>query len=131
MRRTLMTLTALLVLSASGLAAQTKLPDTPQGRLTAAFLAAVNAKDEMALARFQEANFSQAALDRRPTEERLSKNRELRELGTLTAVSVVSSSATAVTLTITASNQPGLTLTLVVSFTGGDSPKIDTISLTA
>ncbi len=131
MRRTLMALTTLVVVSASGLAAQTRLPDTPQGKLTAAFLAAVNAKDEMALARFQEANFSQAALNRRPTGERLAKNRELRELGTLTAVSVVSSSATAVTLTITASNQPGLTLTMIVSFTGGDSPKIDAIQLTA
>ena len=131
MRRTLLTLSALVVLTTGGLSAQAKFPDTPQGKLAAGFLAAVNAPDEMALARFQEANLSPAALNRRPTEERLSKNRELRELGTLKVVEVVAASATSVTLLLTASNQPGLTLTMVLGFIGGDSPKIDTIQLTA
>lgn len=129
MRRTLLTLSALMVLATGGLSAQAKFPDTPQGKLAAGFLAAVNAPDEMALARYQEANFSQTALNRRPTEERLSKNRELRELGTLKAVEVVAASAGAVTLRLTASNQADLTLTMVISFTGGDIPKIDAIEL--
>lgn len=129
MRRTLLTLSALVVLATGGLSAQAKLPDTPQGKLAAGLLAAVNAPDEMALARFQEANFSAAALNRTPTEVRLSRNRELRELGTLGIVEVVAANATSVTMILKASNQQGLTLTMVIGFTGGDSPKIDSVEL--
>lgn len=130
MGRILLVLSTLMVHAAGGLAAQAKLPDTPQGRLAAGFLAAVNAPDEITLARFQEANFSTAALNRKPTDVRLSQNRELRELGTLSVVEVAAASASSVTLILRASNQQGLRLTLVLGFTGGDSPKIDSVQLT-
>lgn len=130
MTRMLTAALASVALMAAPVSAQEKLPDTPQGRMAAAFLAAVNAPDEMALARFQEANFSAAALKRRPTEERLARNRDLRELGTLTVTQVVSASARAIVLRITASNQPSMTLTMEIGFTGDANPKIDTISLT-
>lgn len=106
-------------------------PDTPQGRLAEAFFAAVNAPDEMALARFQEANFSEAALKRRPTEERLARNRQLRENGRLGLVNVVSASGNRVVVEASVSNLPGVVLRIEFGFTGGASPKIDTVQITA
>jgi len=105
-------------------------PDTPQGRLAEAFFAAVNAPDEMTLARFQDASFSDAALKRRPTEERLARNRQLREGGRLALVSVVSASGNRLVVTATASNMPGVSLRVEFGFTGGGTPKIDTLQIT-
>lgn len=105
-------------------------PDTPQGRLAAGFFAAVNAPDEMALARFQEANFTESALKRRPLEERLARNRQMRESGKLSLVKVVSSTGSRLVVDATASNMPGLTLRIEFGFSGGGSPKIDTIQIT-
>lgn len=105
-------------------------PDTPQGRLAESFFAAVNAPDEMTLARFQDANFTEAALKRRPTEERLARNRQLREGGRLALVSVVSASGNRLVVNASASNMPGVTLRIEFGFSGGTSLKIDTLQIT-
>ena len=61
-------------------AAQTgQFPGTPQGKLAAGFFAAVNSSDEEALAAYQDANFSEAALKRRPREQRVALGKQLRE----------------------------------------------------
>lgn len=112
-------------------AQEPRFPETPQGRLAAAFFAAVNSPDEGALARFQEANFSPAALQRRPAEVRLAQNRQLREdAGRLTPVEVRVVSATRLVVTATGSNTPpGLRLTVTFTFTRDDPPRIDQIQI--
>jgi hypothetical protein len=111
-------------------AQQVQFPDTPQGRLVAGFFAAVNAPDEEALLRFQEANFSEAALRRRSPEQRMAYNRQLREdAGTLTPLQVASASASQIVVTARGSNlPPGMTLTLTFVFTGSP-PKIDRLEV--
>lgn len=106
-------------------AQQLQLPDTPQGRLAAGFFAAANSPDEDALNRFQEANFSAAALRRRSPDQRAAYNRQLREeAGALTPVEVRSASASQIVLLARGSNLPGVTLTITFVFTGSP-PKID------
>jgi hypothetical protein len=127
--------TALVAITfAQGVAAQQKaaFPDSPQGRLAAGFFAAVNGADETALMKFQEANFSEAALKRRSADERLARNRDLREMaGKLTLEEVKSASATQLVVTANGSNAPGLVLTITFSFTTGASPKIDAVQITS
>ena len=131
MPRRLIALLALSCFCLSPATAQTTaFPATPQGELAAGFFAAVNAPTVEALAKFQEANFSQAALNRYPKEERLERNRQIREqVGTLTLMSVVSSEASELVLAATVSNVPGLTVRLVLSFTDGANPKIDGLEI--
>jgi hypothetical protein len=131
MPRSLFALLALSCLGLGPVAAQTTaFPDTPHGKLAAGFFAAVNAPTVEALTKFQEANFSQAALNRYPKEERLNRNQQIREqVGTLTLVSVVSSEASELVLAATVSNVPGLTVRLVFHFTDGANPKIDGLEI--
>ncbi len=131
MPRSFLPLLALSCLYLSPVAAQAAaFPDTPQGQLAKGFFAAVNAPTVEALARFQEANFSQAALNRYPKEERLNRNRQIREqVGTLTLIDVVSSGANELVLAATVSNVPGLTVRLVFGFTEGANPKIDGLEI--
>ncbi len=130
MIRMLSVLVLLAGVPAVGAAQAVRLPDTPQGRLATAFFAAVNAQDGAALDRFQEANFSEAALKRRPAQERKDRNRQLREqAGTLTVVDVKSASANQLVVTATGSNAPGLMLTVTFVFTEGPNPKIDQLQI--
>jgi hypothetical protein len=122
---------AMVVPDAMVVAQSAKFPDSPQGRLAAAFFAAANAPDEDALFRFQEANFTEAALRRRPPEERHSRNRELREMvGRLTLITVTSASASRIVAKATGTNAPGTVWTVTITFTGGAAPKIDAIQIT-
>jgi hypothetical protein len=128
----ILTAAALLVVTTAGsLPAQgVKFPDTPQGRLAAGFIAAVNAPDEGALGRFQEANFSEAALKRRPTQVRLAQNRQIREdAGTLTPVEVRGSGNQLVVIVTGSNTPPGMRLTVTFTFTSGDAPKIDQLQI--
>ena len=108
-------------------------PSTPQGKLAAGFFAAVNSSDEEALAAFQDANFSEAALKRRPREQRVALGKQLREqAGTLTLTEIKSASATQIVTTATGSNlPPGSTLTISFTFTGSGTPKIDGVQITS
>jgi len=106
-------------------------PATPQGKLAAGFFAAVNSTDEEALAAFQDANFSEAALKRRPREQRIALGRQLREqAGQLTLKGVTASSPTQIVATATGSNLPASeVLTISFTFTGGGTPKIDAVTI--
>jgi hypothetical protein len=107
-----------------------KFPDTAQGKLGAGFFDATNTGDEEALARFQEANFSEAALKRRTAEERKASNRQLRETaGRLTLVEVKSATASQLVVTASGSKAPGFVLTITFSFTGEENPKIDRLQI--
>lgn len=129
MRRALWMAVTLLAVAGPA-AAQARFPDTPQGRLAAGFFAAVGNPDERVLAQFQEANFSEAALARRSAEERMARNRQLREsAGALTLVEVVSENDRQISVTATGANAPGVTLMVTFTFTGGAAPKIDTVQI--
>jgi hypothetical protein len=107
-----------------------RFPDTPQGRLAAGFFAAVSNPDDRVLAQFQEANFSETALARRSPEERLARNRQLREsAGALTLTGVVSQSDRQLVVSASGANVPGVQLVVTFSFTGGASPRIDAIQI--
>jgi hypothetical protein len=123
-------LMASLVAVAPTAAQQRALPDTPEGKLVAGFLAAANASDEDALARFQEANFSEAALKRRSPEERAARNQQLREqTGGLTLVEVRSSSANQIVLVASGVNLPkDVALVITFNFTGNPR-KIDGVQI--
>lgn len=132
MRRSWRSMMVMLAVLAPRLMAQeVQFPDTPQGKLAAGFFAAANATDEEAMLRFQQANFSEAALKRRSPEERLARTRQLREqAGALTLREVVSSSATQLVVLASGSALPeGLKLTVTFGFTGGDQLKIDTVQI--
>jgi len=107
-------------------------PDTPQGRMAAGFFAAANASGADALFSFQEANFSEAALKRRPAEERRRRNVELREqVGRMTLLAVRSASDKELVVSAGGSNLPaGMSLTVTFTFTSDPSLKIDTIQIT-
>jgi len=122
---------AALVYALPAAAQSAQFPDTPQGKLAAGFIAAVNSSDEEALATWQDANFSDAALKRRPREQRVALGRQLREqAGQLTLKEVKSASATQVVVTATGTNlAPGAVLTLSFSFTGGATPKVDGVTI--
>lgn len=106
-------------------------PATPQGRLAAGFFTAVNAPDDETLLRFQEANFSEAALKRRTPDERAALGRQLREqAGTLSLAEVRSSSPTQLVIAARGANlPPGMLLTVTFTFTAGASPRIDTVQI--
>lgn len=122
---------ALVVLAPRLTAQEVQFPDTPQGKLAAGFFAAANATDEEAMLKFQQANFSEAALKRRSPEERLARTRQLREqAGALTLREVVSSSPTQLVVLASGSALPEeVRLTVTFGFTGGDQPKIDTVQI--
>jgi len=83
-----------------------------------------------ALGRFQEANFSEAALKRRPTQVRLAQNRQIREdAGTLTPVEVRGSGNQLVVIVTGSNTPPGMRLTVTFTFTSGDAPKIDQLQI--
>lgn len=132
MRRSFLSAVTIMALAAPATAQQARFPDTPQGRLAAGFFAAVGHSDERVLGQFQETNFSQAALGRRSTEERLARNRQLREsAGALSLVSVVSEGDRELVVTASGANAPGITLMVTFTFTGGDAPKIDAVQIQA
>jgi hypothetical protein len=123
---------AMLVAASPVSGQQTELPDTPEGKLVSGFLGAVNASDEEALIRFQEANFSEAALKRRTPEERAARNQQLRQqTGGLTLVEVRSASADQIVLIASGASLPK-EVQLVVTFTFTGTPrKIDTVQITS
>ena len=131
MRRTFWTVLTTLAVAATTLASQqARFPDSPQGKLAAGFFAAVGNPDERVLDRFQEANFSKAALERRSPEERQARNRDLRErAGALTLVEVVSETATELAVTATGANAPGVRLLITFTFGGGTPVKIETLQI--
>lgn len=107
-----------------------RFPDTPQGKLAAAFFAAVGNPDDRVMAQFQETNFSEAALARRSTEERLARNRQLREsAGALTLTGIVSQSDRQLVVSASGASVPGVRLVVTFSFTAGAPPKIDAIQI--
>lgn len=126
-----MTLVAAVVMAAPAAAQQRNLPDTPEGKLVAGFLAAANSSDEDALGRFQNANFSDAALKRRSPEERAARNQQLREqTGGLSLVEVRSVSPDQIVLLANGANLPKDVM-LVITFTFAGSPrKIDGVQIT-
>jgi hypothetical protein len=131
MRRTLIGLLITMGVMAGDLRGQqAQFPDTPQGRIAAAFFVAANAPDDEALGRFQEANFSPAALRRRSAEHRAAYNRQLREdAGFLTPLEIRSASASQVVVVARGSNlPPGTTLTFTFTFTG-TPPKVDRLDV--
>jgi len=114
-------------------AAQTgQFPGTPQGKLAAGFFAAVNSSDEDALATFQDANFSEAALKRRPRDQRVALGKQLREqAGQITLKEVKSASESQIVAIASGSNlPPNAVLTFTFSFTGNGTPKIDGVQIT-
>lgn len=122
---------ALVLLPALPLAAQeASLPDTPEGRLVAGFLAASNDADEQAIARFQEAFFSADLLKRRPAEERAARNRMMRDqVGRFSVVEVRRVTPGQVAVLAGGSNlPPDVRLLLTFSFTG-DPRKIDAVQI--
>lgn len=133
MFRKLMAWSVAAVVSAMPVSAQSaQMPATPQGKLAAGFIAAVNANDDETLATFQDQNFSEAALKRRSREQRIALGRQLREqAGQLTVTEVKSATASQIVVTAAGSNLgPGGALTLTFAFTGGAPPKIDGIQIT-
>ena len=131
MKRALSALVVTTAMSAPSILAQSaQFPDTPQGKLAAAFFSAANSADENVMARFQSANFSDGALKRRSPEQREQQNRELRETaGNLTLKSVVSSSPLELVLTAAGDKAPGLVLRISFRFTTGPTPKIDGVQI--
>ena len=114
-------------------AAQTgQFPNTPQGKLAAGFFAAVNSSDDEALVTFQDANFSETALKRRPREQRIALGKQLREqAGQLTLKTIKSASDKEIVATASGSNlAPNAVLTISFSFTGSGAPKIDAVQIT-
>jgi hypothetical protein len=114
-------------------AAQTgQFPSTPQGKLAAGFFSAVNSSDEDALATFQDANFSEAALKRRPREQRVALGKQLREqAGQITLKQIKSASESQIIAIASGSNlPPNAVLTFTFSFTGNGTPKIDGVQIT-
>ncbi len=122
---------ATLVYALPAAAQSGQFPATPQGKLAAGFVAAVNSTDEDALAAFQDANFSEAALKRRPREQRVALGRQLREqAGQLTLKHIKSATATQIVATASGSNlAESALLTISFTFTGGDTPKIDGVTI--
>lgn len=108
-----------------------RFPETAPGKLVEGFFRAVNAADDGALASFQEANYSDAALRRRSKEERLEWNRQLREqTGSLTLTGVESASPVELVVTATGSAAPGVPIRIRFQFTGGSRPKIEALQIT-
>lgn len=106
-------------------------PSTAQGQLAAGFFSAVNSPDEEALVRFQEANFSEAALKRRSREQRQALARQLRDqAGSLTLEEIRSSGSNQLVAIARGANLPAnMRLTITFTFTG--SPlKIDGVQIT-
>lgn len=132
MARRLMTMLVAAVIAAVPAAAQERnLPDTPEGKLVAGFIAAANSADEEALSRFQEANFSEGALKRRSPEERMARNRQLREqTGGLSVIEVRSATHDQIVVVANGVNLPKEVL-LVVTFNFTGTPrKVDGVQIT-
>lgn len=130
MPRLFAALTAVLCLALPLAAQQAELPDTPEGKLVAGFLAASNDADEQAIARFQDEFFSADLLKRRPAEERAARNRMMREqVGRFGVVEVRRTTSSQVVVLATGSNlPPTVRLLLTFSFTG-DPRKIDAVQI--
>ena len=120
------------VVLAAPLSAQSaEFPGTEQGRLAAGFFEAANSPDEDALVRYQEANFSDAALKRRTREQRQALARQLRDqAGALTLESVRSAGAGQLVVIARGTNlPPNQRLTVTFTFTSGSPVKIDQIQV--
>jgi hypothetical protein len=124
---------AALVYALPAAAQSAQFPATPQGKLAAGFFAAVNSTDDEALGVFQDANFSEAALKRRPREQRIALGKELRDqAGTLTLKEVKSASTSQMVVIASGSNlPPNSVLTISFTFTGNGAPKIDGVQITS
>lgn len=132
MARSLMAMLVAATIAAVPAAAQQRnLPDTPEGKLVAGFIAAANAADEEALGQFQEANFSEGALKRRSPEERMARNRQLREqAGGLSVIEVRSATQNQIVVVANGVNLPKeVLLVLTFNFTGTPR-KIDAVQVT-
>jgi hypothetical protein len=131
MVRGLMTMLVVAAIAVPVAAQERDLPDTPEGKLVAGFLAAVNSPDEEALAQFQEANFSEGALKRRSPEERMARNRQLREqTGGLSVIEVRSATPNQIVVVANGSNLPkDALLVLTFNFTGTPR-KVDGVQIT-
>ncbi|HEX9894100.1 MAG TPA: hypothetical protein VGA78_09240 [Gemmatimonadales bacterium] len=119
------------VFAAPAVAQSAQFPATPQGQLAAGFFAAVNSPDETALVRFQDANFSEAALKRMSREQREAKTRQLRDqAGSLTLQEVRSAGSNQLVVIARGANLPANTrLTITFNFTSGSTPKIDSVQI--
>lgn len=132
MARSVMTMLVAAAIAAVPVAAQERnLPDTPEGKLVAGFIAAANSADEEALARFQEAHFSEGALKRRSPEERMARNRQLREqTGGLSVIEVRSATSSQIVVVANGVNLPkDVLLVLTFNFTGTPR-KVDGVQVT-
>lgn len=132
MARSLMTMLVVAAIAAvPGAAQQRNLPDTPEGKLVAGFIAAANSADEEALARFQEANFSEGALKRRSPEERMARNRQLREqTGGLSVIEVRSATPNQIVVVANGANLPKDVLLIVTFNFTGTPRKVDGVQIT-
>lgn len=130
MSRVLAVLAVAVLFAMPASAQQAELPDTPEGKLVAGFLAASNDADESTIARFQEQFFSEGLLARRPPEERAARNRMMREqVGRFSVVEVRRTTASQVVLLASGSSlPPDVRLLLTFTFTGSPR-KIDAIQI--
>lgn len=129
MSRTLAFLAAVLFTMPAS-AQQVQLPDTPEGKLVAGFLAASNDPDEQAITRFQEAFFSADLLKRRPAEERAARNRMMRDqVGRFGVLEVRRTTSSQVVVLASGSSLPP-TVRLLLTFTFAGNPrKIDAVQI--
>lgn len=111
-------------------AQEAALPTTPEGRLVAGFIAASNDPDEQAIARFQEASFSADLLKRRPAEERVARNRMMRDqVGRFGVLEVRRATSSQVVVLASGSSLPP-TVRLLLTFTFTGNPrKIDAVQI--
>jgi D-alanyl-D-alanine carboxypeptidase len=102
MRSSLIATFVVFVLAALVLAAEPakmEFPDTPAGRLVAAYIEAFNSVDAGALRAFLEANLSPGAIAQRPVDQRLKALQQIKEsAGTLEPAKIIESREDAITL---------------------------------
>jgi D-alanyl-D-alanine carboxypeptidase len=103
--------------------AKATFPDTPAGKLAAAYLEAFNSADAGALRAFLEANLSSGAIAQRPVEPRMKGLQQLKaDAGTLTPMKIVDAREDA--LTIIARGSKGSWLEISFAFETGASVKM-------
>lgn len=116
----LMALLALLLVP-QGSAGAT-LPDTPQGKRVAAYVAAVNSGDEKTYLAMQDANMDPAVLKKRSADERSAMYKRIKgDFGTMKITKVVKASDTEIVVEIP--NKEGIPATFSFSFSA-DKPHL-------
>ncbi|MBI3364168.1 MAG: beta-lactamase family protein [Ignavibacteriae bacterium] len=115
----LMTFSALSIVDAQ----EKSLPETPQGKIVAAYMSAFNSGDENAMREFFLTNVPKEALQQRPVEGRLQRYRQMHgEMGSLELQKVIAASEQAVT--IVARTKNGDRLTFNFEFDSKQSDKL-------